>query len=177
MSGAKFRGVAIDDIDLSKCGPDSPLHELASARGRRKTKDGTRDTARELLERKARKDEEHLEQVALFEWAEGQIHKIPALALLFAIPNFAGRLGKKTALHGARLKAEGRKPGVPDLCLPVARGRYHGMWIEMKAPRGKLSTEQREWGEKLRAEDYHALVCKGWEAARDAILDYLRLDT
>ena len=33
---------------------------------------------------------------------------------------------------GGRLRAEGLKSGVPDLCLPSAHGEYHGLYIEMK---------------------------------------------
>ena len=61
---------------------------------------------------------EHQEQAALFRWAWFAQVKHPALALLYAIPN-GGHRHKAVA---ARMKAEGVKAGVPDLCLPVARG-------------------------------------------------------
>lgn len=52
----------------------------------------------------------------------------PELQLLYHVPNE----GKRTWRTGARLKSEGLKPGVPDLCLPVARGKYHGLYVELK---------------------------------------------
>ena len=43
---------------------------------------------------------------------------------------------------GARLKTVGLKSGVPDLCIPVARGPYHSLYIEMKAQGGKPTESQ-----------------------------------
>ncbi len=114
---------------------------------------------------------EHIEQVALFRWAAYQSHSyaMPELALMFAIPN-GGLRSKATA---ARLKAEGVKAGVPDICLPVANGKYHGLFIEMKAGRNKPTTPQVQWHMRLSQQGYRVAVCYGWEAARDVIEEYL----
>lgn len=64
---------------------------------------------------------ESIEQQNLFEWAKIFSGKYPELTLLYHIPNE----GKRSLKEGARMKAEGLKAGVPDLCLPVARGGYH----------------------------------------------------
>ena len=61
------------------------------------------------------------EQQTLFSWATMQSGRYPELRLLYHIPN-GGSRGKAEA---GRFKAEGVKSGVPDLCLPVARGAYH----------------------------------------------------
>lgn len=142
------------DYDKRLLGPDSPLLKLPRAKPR---------------------DLEHQEQSLLFQWAELATGRVPELKLLFAIPNFAGRLGKATARHGARLKAEGRKKGVPDVFLPVARGPYHGIFLELKAGDGKPSAEQKAWLTALREEGYRAEVAVGWEAAAAAIEQYLAL--
>ena len=73
---------------------------------------------------------EHSEQAALFRWAAMQSKSIPALALLLAIPNG----GARSLTTGGRLKAEGVKAGVPDIVLPVPRGSYASLWIELKRP-------------------------------------------
>ena len=66
------------------------------------------------------------------------------------------------------------KSGVPDLCLPVPRGAYHGLYIEMKRLRGNTTTEdQDDWLEFLTRQGYLAVVCRGWEAASKIILGYL----
>ena len=113
---------------------------------------------------------EHDEQAALIQWAEIASRSNHALALLFAIPNG----GERHKAVAAKLKAEGVKPGVPDLCLPVPSGDYHGLFIEMKRIRGSSTTLwQLEWIDALRQQGYRVEVCKGWEAAKDVLLEYL----
>lgn len=109
------------------------------------------------------------EQILLFKWARAQSGKYPELELLHHIPNG----GKRDAREAARFKQMGVKAGVPDIFLPVPRGGYHGLYIEMKAPRGKLSDNQRQWLERLSELGYAACVCFGFEQARDDILKYL----
>jgi hypothetical protein len=117
---------------------------------------------------------ESQEQEALFNWVSWTRNKIPELELLFAIPNGGWRY-KATA---AALKREGVKSGVPDLCLPVARGGYHGMWIELKRiQNGTVSLTQRAWLEQLPKQGYYAVVCKGWQNAADEITKYLKGDS
>lgn len=113
---------------------------------------------------------EHDEQVALFQWIALE-RNIPELGLLFAIPNG----GKRHIFTAKKLKAEGVKPGVPDLFLPVARGGYHGLFLEMKREKGgRLSQHQKEWGEALTAQGYVVVSCPGWDAARHVLLLYLK---
>lgn len=114
---------------------------------------------------------EHDEQVALFEWAALASRHLPDLGMLFAIPNGGAR---HKAVAG-KLRAEGVQSGVPDICLPVARGGFHGLFIELKrASGGAVSEEQRGWIQALRRQGYHAGVCHGFEAAQAALLRYLR---
>lgn len=70
--------------------------------------------------------------------------------------------------------AEGLKKGVPDICLPVARGESHGLYIELKRERsGKPMPDQLAWMEALMAQGYAVSLCHGWLAASQVILDYL----
>lgn len=72
------------------------------------------------------------------------------------------------------MRAEGLRRGVPDICLPVARGGYHGLYIELKRLHGgRVSPEQLEWIDALNQQGYCACVCKGWEAAAAEIGKYL----
>jgi hypothetical protein len=112
---------------------------------------------------------EHYEQVALLEWAWARLQVFPELEMLFAIPNG----GHRKASVAGKLRAEGVKRGVPDICLPVARGGYHGLFIEMKAVDGRPTADQKNWIAMLNMQGYRATVCKGWEAARDEIVAYL----
>lgn len=113
---------------------------------------------------------ESVEQQCLFRWADFQSGKYPELELMYHIPNE----GKRSRSTGARMKAEGLKPGVPDICLPVPRSGYHGLYIELKRLRGNCTTKnQDEWIAKLENQGYRAEVCRGWEEASRIILEYL----
>lgn len=91
--------------------------------------------------------------------------------MLYHIPN-GGKRGKAEAI---RFKAEGVKAGVPDICLPVARGEWHGLYIELKRREGgRVSAEQTQWLEALMREGYCTAICRGWEEAQRMILRYLR---
>jgi hypothetical protein len=51
-----------------------------------------------------------------------------------------------------------------------------GLFIEMKRTKGgRTSEEQREWIAELNKAGYRAVVCKGWEEARDEIMKYLSI--
>lgn len=114
---------------------------------------------------------ESVEQQRLFLWARMQSGKYPCLTLMYHIPNE----GKRSRATGGRLRAEGLKAGVPDICLPVARGGCHGLYIELKCQHGgRLLPAQAEWMEKLKAQGYQVALCHGWEAASEIILEYLR---
>lgn len=112
------------------------------------------------------------EQIALIHWAEIQKGKYPELALLYHIPNGGGR----HPAEAAQLKRQGVKAGVPDLCLPVARGGYNGLYIELKVGRNKPTESQAGWIERLNKQGYRAVTCWGWIAARDEIMAYLEVE-
>lgn len=89
--------------------------------------------------------------------------------VLFAVPN-GGMRSVKTA---ARLKAEGVRAGIPDLVLAVPRDPYHGLFIEMKQGKGRLSPAQAATLSILEQQGYATVVPYGFEAAQMAITDYL----
>lgn len=118
---------------------------------------------------------EHVEQKTLFEWAATQFVPHPELRWLYAIPN-AGGEDQSARIRGARMVAEGLKKGYPDVGLDVARGRYHGLRIEMKRrEKGKLSVHQEVWRDWLLSQDYAWAECRGWNDATVVILRYLQL--
>lgn len=114
---------------------------------------------------------EEREQITLFNWADMMIGKYPELRLMHHIPNG----GKRSKTEAARFKAQGVKPGVPDICLPVPKGGFHGMYIELKRTggKGKLSSYQKEWLQDLAMMGYKAVCCFGWEEAAREIEEYL----
>lgn len=115
--------------------------------------------------------QEDIEQQMVIHWSQQAAirGKYPELKLLYHVPNER----KCSAQEGARLKRMGVKAGVPDLCLPVARGTAHGLYIEMKAKNGRLSDTQRWWQAELTEQGYISSVCYGWEQAVKVLTDYL----
>lgn len=117
---------------------------------------------------------ESQEQQLLFEWAALSAGRWPELALMYHIPNG----GSRSKSEAGRFRAEGVKAGVPDICLPVALGGYHGLYIELKRVKGgRVSTAQQGWIAALRDQGYYACVCKGWDDAAHVIKKYLENKT
>lgn len=116
-------------------------------------------------------------QRAVFAWAALHMSQWPELRWLHHIPNGGARGDdeKTRAIRGNALKAEGVKVGVADLFLPVKRGEYSGLYIEMKKP-GKIKTtskEQKEFGEFVKAQGFGWIVCDNWEDAIKVLQEYL----
>lgn len=115
---------------------------------------------------------EHTEQVNLIKWWS-LVHKQFGISehLLFAIPNG----GQRNIIVASKLKAEGVRPGVPDLFLAVPKKDYHGLFIEMKKPKGgRVSDSQKEMIDDLNQLNYLSVVCKGRNEAKAAIEQYLK---
>jgi hypothetical protein len=98
--------------------------------------------------------------------------KWPELKLLHAIPNG----GYRHVATAVALKKEGVKRGVPDLDLPVARGGYHGLRIEMKVGKNRPTKEQRWWLKELTRHGYLCCVCYSAAEAWRCISEYLQTE-
>lgn len=90
---------------------------------------------------------------------------------MYHVPNE----GKRSKIAGARLKAQGLKSGVPDVCLPTAHGGYIGLYIEMKVKPNKPTENQKQWLRKLREQGHLTAVCYSWEEAKQLIEQYIKL--
>ena len=119
---------------------------------------------------------ESREQQALVEmaWAHANHPRYGIIAeCLFAIPNGAD----VAEHHRARLVKEGLASGYPDLGLDVARGGYHGLRIEMKAPGGYTNKAHSERQAKRHAllmrEGYFAALCDDWQFAWKILCEYV----
>lgn len=123
----------------------------------------------------AKPDTEHAHQVALFCQAAKYIDLWPELEWMYAIPNG----GERNIIVAGRLKAEGVKSGISDVCLPCARKGYHGFYIEMKKPdvintkNGGASANQLKFGAHLTTQGYLFTICHSWIEAWERILWYL----
>ncbi len=114
---------------------------------------------------------EGTEQETVINWCECMAFRYPDLSLIYHIPN-GGKRGKAEA---ARMKRQGVKAGVPDLCLPVPRSGFHVLYIEMKFGKGRTSEEQDKWIDNLTAQGYCCVVCFGADAAIHTICEYMHI--
>ena len=121
-------------------------------------------------ERLAKSGTENAHQAAVFCYFQINVDKYPLAQLLFAIPNG----GLRDKVVAAKLKATGVKAGVPDMFLPVARGDFHGLFIELKkGQKQTLSNEQKDWFRELQEQGYECVVSFGWQHAVNNIITYL----
>lgn len=134
-------------------------------------------TLPEKLKRGKTNQVESHEQKALFQWRDYNLHRYPGIELMFATLNGAYLQGDKRrrAIQWAKLIKLGAKKGLHDIFLPVAKGKYHGLWMEMKAPKPHKSTiskEQKDWAKSMKEEGYMVRFVYGCEEAVAAIDAY-----
>lgn|SRR5215469_2592882 len=101
-----------------------------------------------------------------------QDSNVLALHWLHAIPNG----GDRNRVVAANMKAEGVKPGVADLFLPVARHGYHGFYIEMKNKKGQQSVPQMEFADFVRTQGFLYALFRDWREAFHALCWYLSIE-
>lgn len=129
---------------------------------------------------KLAKESESSHQIALFAWCAlpDVKQEFPELEWFHSIPNGGSRgdTAKSRAIEGGKIKAEGVKKGVSDMFLPVRRGQWPGLYIELKklpGPGVGPSSEQVAFGEFVQSQGYAFAVCYGWIEARNMIIAYL----
>ena len=141
----------------------------------------------EVRSKKPSVERESADQAAVIAWARGSSNKWPELKLLYAIPN--GR-----AVHivtRMKMLREGGLPGMPDLCLPVARVElkptnlfggvipspetYHALYIEMKSKGKKAEVHQVEIHNLLEDQGNLVFVCVTPDLAIRTLEWYVKL--
>ncbi|QEQ96265.1 VRR-NUC domain-containing protein [Neptunomonas concharum] len=120
------------------------------------------------------RDREGSEQAAFFNWL--RVRHPAVFDMAYHVPNGGSRKGGQK--EGARLKAQGVKAGVPDICIAIPRGGYFGLYIEFKATpphNAVVSVTQKAWLEKLASQGYKSVLCKGFDALKAEVEAYLSL--
>ena len=69
----------------------------------------------------------------------------------------------------------GVKAGIPDLSLPVPKGIYNGLYIEMKYDKGTIEKSQKEMLKALADAGHYCAVCYGAEEAIKILTEYINL--
>lgn len=107
------------------------------------------------------------EAMAFIEWCD--LH--PTIkGLMTHIPNER----KCSYSYGKQLKSVGVRAGFPDYFLPISRGNFHGLFIELKRDGQRLpSIIQADWLQKLREQGYDAHVAYGADNAIRIVREYL----
>ena len=109
---------------------------------------------------------EYDEALAVFDYAYGYGGNLdPRLHMLHPVENTKGA-GRPPA--GAEQAA-----GVPDHFLAVAIAPYHGLYIELKMPKGKPSANQLEWQRELREQGYASEIVYGADKEIELLEQYL----
>jgi hypothetical protein len=102
------------------------------------------------------------EQIGFLQWWARQFPTV----WIYHIPNG----GHRAISVAKRMKAEGVKPGVPDLHVPA-----WDLWIEMKRRKGgKISTDQAAWIEYLEGIGHTVIVGRGAEDASRLVLRFVQ---
>ena len=88
---------------------------------------------------------------------------------LIHIPNE----GSRSVAYNACLKAEGLRPGTPDLFLAVPSAPFGGLWIELKATNGQVRSNQLSMLTMLSETGFACAVCRSLDEVRSVITSYL----
>ena len=84
--------------------------------------------------------------------------------------------GVRTSFTQAKkMKATGYVKGFPDLFIYEPKGDFHGLAIEIKTEKGRVSISQINWITKLEERGYYAKVCKGFDQCKSIIELYMEL--
>lgn len=109
---------------------------------------------------------EHDLQVQCLRWLRAAYRDV----LCYAIPNG----GQRNAIVAAKLKEEGATAGIPDMHIPIPKGDYASLYIEMKNGKaGRLSEHQKEMIQRLQAYGNKVVVCRTFDEFKREIEEYL----
>jgi len=140
------------------------------------------------MQKMKRSKEEHQIQVGVFEWIDYQKEVFPPLKNAFAIPNG----GSRNEMEAANLRKEGVRAGVWDMFIAYPKRGFHGLFIEHKTAKGKLTKDtpiyfektnliryvregQETWEERFKMAGYCIKVSRSVNESIDFIKWYLEI--
>ena len=120
----------------------------------------------------------HLEaahQAQVIEWSKWayKTGKYPLLNMLHCSLNGVKLSGTQAKVA----KGQGMLSGVPDLFLPVPKNGFHGLFIEMKSEKGKITDNQHWFLTNAESLGYKTAVCYSAKEAISAIEAYYGKET
>ena len=103
------------------------------------------------------------------------VHHPNIFEMMFAIPN----AGKRSQQASGKFLAEGLKKGIPDIFVDIAVEPYHGLRVELKRSKARLSNvsaEQKDWIDKYNKHDFLAVVAFGYRECIELICKYFGVE-
>jgi len=111
---------------------------------------------------------EAIEQAKVVAWARANENNYPYLWMLHNSLNGV----KLSKTQAGKAKASGMLSGVPDLFLPLPKNGHHGLYIEMKSEKGRLTENQQWFLSNAESLGYKTAVCYSANEAIKRIEDY-----
>lgn len=102
------------------------------------------------------KESETSIHLAVMQWVRLHPKIVP---YVIHIPNE----GKRSQRFGRQLKNMGMRPGVSDLFVALAKHDYHGAWIELKTPKGRVQESQEIFLSDMKAAGYYTSITRGFD--------------
>jgi hypothetical protein len=86
----------------------------------------------------------------------------------FAVPNGSAR----HIIIAKKLKAEGVKSGVADIFICLGNEKFHGLFIEVKAPKGYQSPNQKEFEIRVKKLGYEYKIVRSVDDLIQVLKEY-----
>jgi len=114
---------------------------------------------------------EHQSQAVFIAWWSYFCHIVKLdERLLYAVPNAGAGAQRGQA---GKMKAEGVRPGIPDVNLDVPRNGCHGLRLEFKRRGEKPRPHQLEVIDLLRQQGYDVQIVYSLDEAMRVVMAYL----
>lgn len=117
--------------------------------------------------RKKRQQPERAQKLAFMRWVGLNKSIRP---FVFAIEHG----GSRNVLEASNLRKIGVRAGIPDYFFMHPNSKYHGLWIEFKAGKNKLTKEQEEFFNLAKNVNYKCVVVWNWADAVKEIQEYIK---
>ena len=120
---------------------------------------------------------ESIQQTQVIEWSRWAFKanpvRYPYLDMLHCSLNGVKLSGTQAKIA----KGQGMLSGVPDLFLPVPKNGFHGLFIEMKSDKGRVTENQHWFLTNAESLSYKTVICYSAKEAISAIQAYYDEET
>lgn len=123
---------------------------------------------------KKRNNIERMIQTSIFDWARYQ--RVKEGGFLYDYMTASPNGGTRNLIEAVNLKRSGVSAGFPDVSILIARGKWHGMFLEIKRhSKSPVSKKQYVWLSRLLDAGYYAEVGCGFDECQNLIESYVKI--